>query len=165
MAPFQRYFTKDLLPPSLRKFVRGHVFLALLITREKTTYANVDTDEALLDSVGLRKYVSKTKKYKKSWYWPLAITFFISLFFSPIFLLSGILLSIGVWLAESNTWKIKTLYTLILKLRSGLFDFATNFPLSINPTLYGLILAITAVTLIEMLLNWDLVCLLKCLVT
>lgn len=116
------------LPPSLRKFVRGHVFLASLITGKKTTYTNVDTDEPLLDSVGLYKYVSKTKKYKKSWYWLLAVTFFISLFFSPVFILPGILMSIGVWLAEKNASKIKILFTFDPEIEKRFSKFCDQFP-------------------------------------
>lgn len=119
------------LPPALRKFVRGRVFLASLITRKRTAYTNVDTDEPSLDSLGLYKYVSKTRKYKKSWYWLLAATFFIGLFFSPVFLLPGILLSVGVWLAEKNTSKIKILFTFDPEVEKRFSKFCDQFP-SIN---------------------------------
>lgn len=119
------------LPPALRKFVRGRVFLASLITGKRTAYTNVDTDEPSLDSLGLYKYVSKTKKYKKSWYWLLAATFFIGLFFSPVFLLPGIILSMGMWLAEKNTSKIKILYTFDPEIDKRFSKFCDQFP-SIN---------------------------------
>lgn len=116
------------LPPSLRKFVRGHVFLASLITGKKTKYTNVDTDEPLLDSVGLYKYVNKTRKHKKSWYWLLVVTFFIGIFFSPVFLLSGILLSIAVWVAENNNSKIKILYAFDPEIERRFSKFCDQFP-------------------------------------